>query len=736
MKTTSRGVLGLAMAAGLAVPLAVAGQGTMLLVDTRPVVAKPAVEAASQRLGINLDAAGVPVVALGPVDVLSLRREDALMAQTGAKQLRYGVKRDVSVTLANGAWIGTPDGGLMWSVDVLAVGAFGVRLGFSDIDLPGGAELTAYAVERPERLAGPYQGRGLWDNGSTYTQTLFGSRIRVELYLPPGVEANSKFFALRELQHVYRDPAGDVQTDEGACHNDVTCFPAWANVARAAAGIGTLNGNALFCSGQLVNTVAGDQSPYYLTANHCLSSASSAQNSEIYFFYQTSVCNGPVPSLASVPQSLGCSLVSTGSASDYTLLMVEGALPNGVAWAGWTGDVPALNTELVGIHHPDGAYKRISFARMGASPPCGGTSTNHLQTLWYAPPGLPLAITEPGSSGSGIFRADTQQLVGQLHCGPSACTSSNQQDAYGAFSFSFPLVQAALQAGSDDSFEPDDSLASAAALTAAQNYPGLIVKSTSPDFYRMTVQPGTTLQVQANFVHANGDVDLQLLNTSGAVLGSSATTANQESISYTNSSGGPVDVVARVFLASDTRNTYSFRVIGGGIPGPATGACCVPFSACQVLTAVECSTAGGTYAGDSTVCGSVCPPIVDYVYSGSPVPIVDSTRGVLDAGDGDDLADGFVRGERAGGGRVHPAHVPGRPDVDVEECGDRRGFDAGGAAGRGCGQLRRGRDKHDGVHGQRGGGVHLQHRERDGDMASGFAAQRVQRFERCRAVAA
>jgi subtilisin-like proprotein convertase family protein len=89
----------------------------------------------------------------------------------------------------------------------------------------------------------------------------------------------------------------------------------------------------------------------------------------------------------------------------------------------------------VGIHHPDGEEKRISFENqpttltsyLGTGIP--GDGTHWRITDWD------LGTTEPGSSGSPIYNPQ-HQVVGQLHGGYAAC-GNDDSDWYGAFHVSW-----------------------------------------------------------------------------------------------------------------------------------------------------------------------------------------------------------------------------------------------------------------------------------------------------------
>ena len=146
-----------------------------------------------------------------------------------------------------------------------------------------------------------------------WTGSFFGERVRIEYLAPAGV--GRRRAAVRGGQPAAPlprsggqggpEPGGEKAA--GPCHNDVTCYPEWADVAQAVSGIGFVEaGGSFFCTGQLLNDQAQDFTPYYLTAHHCLSTAAARRPSaEFFWLYQTPSCNGNPPSIDSVPRSDG-----------------------------------------------------------------------------------------------------------------------------------------------------------------------------------------------------------------------------------------------------------------------------------------------------------------------------------------------------------------------------------------------------------------------------------------------
>ena len=123
----------------------------------------------------------------------------------------------------------------------------------------------------------------------------------------------------------------------------------------------------------------------------------------------------------------------------------------------------------------------------------------------------------------------------------------------------------------DDGLEDNDDCASALSGVTG-TFPGLFVSKTDYDYYAYTLADGDTITVDALFSHADGDVDIILYdaNACGGGLGTglvqSSSVTDNESLSYTNTSGGPLDVVLEVNVwmnSTSDCNTYDLIVDDG-----------------------------------------------------------------------------------------------------------------------------------------------------------------------------
>ena len=419
-------------------------------VDAEP-VASPKTQALPPRpVSVTLKAAPLTVELPKP-DVAKAEAEDAQAASLPHKgPQRLGLLQTLETPLrltatdaSLGAWQSLPDGSRVWSVVLDAVDARGQRVHFTKLALPQGARMVMWNADDVSERYGPFTEVADTTNG-LWTPTCFASRMGLECVVPAGVDASGLVVDADRTVYLYRGLDEMAWTKAaGSCNLDATCYSAWSEPAKAVGGIGTIGATGfLWCTGTLI--ADGDpttQVPYFLTAAHCVDTLAEASSMEIYWLYQSATCGGSVPSPSSVPRTATGAdyLVGTSMASgtDFTLVRLRSQPPSGVMYSGWSSQTVAAGTSVVGIHHPRGDYKRISFGVTdNQSPAQDGLSTTRFVGVTWS-----MGVTEPGSSGSPIFDSITQRLLGQLWGGGSSCSQPHAPDSYGRFSESYTLAQ-------------------------------------------------------------------------------------------------------------------------------------------------------------------------------------------------------------------------------------------------------------------------------------------------------
>jgi len=236
--------------------------------------------------------------------------------------------------------------------------------------------------------------------------------------------------------HAYKNIFGDEEVKNGRsglCNFNVVCplGDGWRNQIRSVAALTTGSGGR-FCTASLLNNLKNDKKQYLLTAHHC---GSSVSGWVAVFHYQSSTCERGGPRLLN--HTVGrVSEVFRNPVSDHNLVLIGEEIPR--AWAvyynGWSAVDQVNRNFSVGIHHPAGDVKKISFSYFPtqSSQWSGGQPNTH----WRVPQWTN-GTTEPGSSGSPLFDSN-KRVVGQLHGGSASCRIViGGWDAYGKIARSY-----------------------------------------------------------------------------------------------------------------------------------------------------------------------------------------------------------------------------------------------------------------------------------------------------------
>lgn len=358
---------------------------------------------------------------------------------------RFAVAADVAFTLDNsGTWQLLTDGRL-WRLRIRTPGAKNINLGMTRFDMPEGAKLWLYDPAHTQ-IEGPYTAHHRSHRDSLWTPVIAGDEIVVEIFVPAGIAQ-----PLVEIGKVNRGYRGLNQTGEnsglvgtkGSCNNNVIC-PAgdpWRNQIRAV-GVYTIDGLRV-CTGTLLNNTAHDHKAFFLSAYHCAVDSSNDDSVVVYWNFQSASCASRGTGSLTDSQLGGATLRAGYAPSDFLLLELS-AQPDPsfkAYFAGWDAS-GATPSRTVGIHHPQGDTKAISFSNDAATTANPTTyllsytpspTGSHWRVLWNS------GVTEYGSSGSCLFDASNKRCIGQLHGGPSACgtASSYPHDFYGRLSVSW-----------------------------------------------------------------------------------------------------------------------------------------------------------------------------------------------------------------------------------------------------------------------------------------------------------
>jgi len=400
-------------------------------------VTAPAVSAADELpAGLSKSAApldSVERIQMPAVDEERLAAEDADRERNGLAP-RFALPLAVSKTPRTaGTWETLKNGDRLWRLRVLSQGASTLNFGFQRYLMPAGGKLFVYTPDGTS-VRGPYTDRDNEVHGELWTPVVSGDEAVIEVVVPERMLPYLKL-ELAFVNHGYKAFWVSGADKSGSCNVDVVCpeGDAWRDEIRSVAVIST--GGSTFCSGFLVNNTAGDNKPYFMTANHCGITASNAASLVVYWNYETSTCGGWPDGTLNQYQT-GSFFRAARAGSDFTLVELDDDPDEAfnVHWTGWDNNA-ADPVSATAIHHPSTDEKRISFeydpltttAYLGTVSPGDGT---HLRVADWD-----VGTTEGGSSGSGLWNQD-HRIVGQLHGGYAAC-GNDLADWYGRFSVSW-----------------------------------------------------------------------------------------------------------------------------------------------------------------------------------------------------------------------------------------------------------------------------------------------------------
>ena len=360
-------------------------------------------------------------------------------------------------------WQPSTIGGHIAAVTFKSTEAAGVRLGVRVHSLPPTAILRFYSEGNTTALVVPAQeilatiqrnldSGDLGEDARTYWSTdLGGDSVTMEVEVPPGIATEQVQIAVPRLSHVYvllpnkETPVAKSIGDSGSCNNDVSCNPEYDAISKSVARMRFVqSGNSYTCTGTLMNNTASNYVPYFLSANHCISSQTVASTLTTDWFYRASACNSAAVSSTTRSITGGAVLLYNSANTDTAFLQLNSTPPTGAVYAGWSSDLQSVGLGMLAVHHPSGDLQKFSigalsgyyFCSSGSSFSCSTSdsqSGNHFRVTWSS------GITESGSSGSGLFVSanGSQYLVGQLHGGSSSCSNTSAPDYYGRFDVAY-----------------------------------------------------------------------------------------------------------------------------------------------------------------------------------------------------------------------------------------------------------------------------------------------------------
>jgi len=375
------------------------------------------------------------------VDAAALLAEDVRRESAGVPvPMRYATVQPAALSPdGDGTWEELADGSRLWRLRIASPGALSLSLGLSRFELPAAASLWLHDPDGAQ-VQGPYTAADRNAAGGLWTAMVLGDEVVAELQVSRDAQGEPAI-EISSIVHGYRffgETEAVASAKRGACNVNVVCPEGdrWRDQIRAVALITfTSGGDPYICSAQLVNNTAEDNTPYLLTAQHCIDAPEVAPTIVAYWNYQTASCDDISGGSLADNQS-GATLVASSpfdSGSDFALVELdeEPDAAYDVFFSGWDArETPPQSS--VCLHHPNGDEKSISYdfepatvtSYLGNASPGDG---NYLRVADWD-----VGTTEAGSSGACLYDEASGLCVGTLSGGYAAC-SNDLSDWFGRF---------------------------------------------------------------------------------------------------------------------------------------------------------------------------------------------------------------------------------------------------------------------------------------------------------------
>ena len=416
------------------------------------------------------------------------------MSAPGTPRL-VGQARDVQATKSAAAlqslwqWKNTAVGGKVAAISFNAEGAYGLRLGVLVKQLPGSAMVRVYTQSAPDKvfqisgqailqLIELNQAAGDHSNAAStwWTPDTGEGEATLEIELPPGVPASALHISVPQLSHIFENLSLPTEEDLAAsqrfdikdigdselCNLDSTCYSNGSSERNAVARMVYIKGaGAYLCTGTLLNDANSSGTPYFLSANHCISEQTVASTLQTNWFFRSSSCNSGALQSSSTRKVGGARLLYASASTDMALLQLNDTPPAGALFAGWDASTIPVGTSVIGLHHPRGDLLKLSLGTVAGQSSCSTISSTQFSCVGSTGNFYSVAFsqgtTEGGSSGSAIFRDG--KVIGTLYGGSHTCSNRSGSNYYGRFDVAYNAALKTWLAGSSTSPQPSSRTA-------------------------------------------------------------------------------------------------------------------------------------------------------------------------------------------------------------------------------------------------------------------------------------
>lgn len=351
------------------------------------------------------------------------------LKSNNSKKLQFAKKIETDIAIKSKKnFYKTLDSVNIWKIGIYSHNALSLNLTLANFNLPEGAKLFVFTPDK-KIVLGAFTHLNNSTSGILPIFPIQNDSLIIEY---------SELIHADSINSLYIKSIGygfvDLQQalKSGQCNVDVACEDAmpWYTEKRAVAKM--YIDNEFLCTGALINNTKNDETPYFLTANHCVSTENMANNTIFYFNYENKKCGEN--SVEYFQTLAGANLLATpenDNQIDFALLKLFTSVPHEYMpyFLGWSiSDLP--QNKGVSIHHPSGDVKKISISnKVILSDSYSGYIT---QTHWKIQ-SWDIGTTETGSSGAPLLNINNQ-IIGTLTGGTASCSAVNSPDYFSKFS--------------------------------------------------------------------------------------------------------------------------------------------------------------------------------------------------------------------------------------------------------------------------------------------------------------
>ncbi|MFO1315964.1 MAG: serine protease [Burkholderiales bacterium] len=390
--------------------------------------------------------------------------EEAALAAYNARRggkgqpLAIGFGRDVPsaarrVALAELAWTASADGGRVARIDVTSPGAAALRVALALPVASAGLSMrfagtdAAFAAVSADAIA-----EATARAGQYWSPVLAGDSAIVELHVAAGAPVPAAALAIPRVSHQVVGGADLLAPwakvgigASGSCNVDVACVAPQNTLALAhARAVARLqfvrdDGRSYLCTGTLLADTTGTQTPYVLTANHCVGTASVARTLNTFWFFDAVACNSKTTP-PYVHLTGGADLLAVSPDRDWSFVRLRESAPSGAGFAAWRAETLAAGNAVATAHHPQGDLKKWSTGTTTGSLLIddGDVFGDFTEVVWNS------GITEAGSSGGSLLTlagAGYYEVRGGLYAGYSSCSRPSLPDYFSDLASALPALR-------------------------------------------------------------------------------------------------------------------------------------------------------------------------------------------------------------------------------------------------------------------------------------------------------